>query len=397
VSHQNLHDLRIAKRADLPATIASSIESASDAGLSFVISDEPGISRVPGKRGFRYYDCKGKTVRDAAVLERIRSLVIPPNWKDVWICRHANGHLQATGRDVKNRKQYRYHPRYRAVREETKYGKMILFGRMLRLIRKRVEHDLALPGLPKEKVLATVVRLMDLAHLRVGNEEYARQNQSFGLTTMQDRHVEIAGSTIHFQFRGKSGKMHALDLRDRQLASVVRRCRDLPGYELFQYIDEEGAPVAIDSGMVNQYLRETTNEDITAKDFRTWHGTVHAAELLAACAEAASETEAKRNVVAAIKAVAERLGNRPATCRKYYVHPAVVDLYVAGKLAVPMTAQAQESKADGLTASERCVLNVLLAAASPDSHRVPAKRHSRRGPVEMADPALRRSAPKPAA
>jgi DNA topoisomerase-1 len=346
----------------------SSNESASDAGLSYVTGKEPGISRIPCNSGFRYCDSSGKAVRDRAILRRIQSLVIPPKWRDVWICRDPNGHLQATGRDFRNRKQYRYHPRYREVREQTKFEKLILFGRMLPLIRRKVEHGLSLPGLPKERVLATVIRLMDLTNIRVGNEEYARQNQSFGLTTMRDRHVEIAGSKLHFQFRGKSGKMHTLDLQNRRLAAIVKHCRDLPGYELFQYVDEDGAHVALDSGMVNHYLRETMGEDITAKDFRTWHGTVHAAERLGACGASPTETEAKRNIVAAIKAVAQRLGNRPATCRKYYVHPIVLELYVTGVLTEYMTATPRVRNLAGLAPSERCVLEILRAGGRKRPH-----------------------------
>jgi DNA topoisomerase I len=338
---------------------ASPIESASDARLSYVTDRQPGISRVPAGKGFRYYNSRGKLVRVPAVLRRIQSLVIPPAWKDVWICSNPQGHLQATGRDARNRKQYRYHPRYRAAREETKYGKLILFGRTLPRIRRKVLHDLSLPGLPEEKVLATVVRLMDLAQIRVGNEEYARENQSYSLTTMRNRHVEINGSRLHFQFKGKSGKVHVHDLEDRRLAAIVKRSRDLPGYELFQYLDERGAHVPLESGMVNRYLRETTGEDITAKDFRTWHGTVYAAQQLGACGAASTKTEAKRNVVAATKAVAGRLGNRPATCRKHYIHPAVLELYEAGRLDSYMSAKPTGRELHGLDACERCVLKIL--------------------------------------
>jgi DNA topoisomerase-1 len=338
---------------------ASPIESASDARLSYVTDQRPGISRVRAGKGFRYYDSRGRLVRDPAVLRRIQSLVIPPAWKDVWICPEPRGHLQATGRDARNRKQYRYHPLYRAAREETKYGKLVAFGRTLPRIRRKVRHDLALPGLPEEKVLATVVRLMDLAQIRIGNEEYARENQSYGLTTMRNRHVKINGSTIHFEFKGKSGKTHVLDLQDRRLAAIVKRSRDLPGYELFQYLDERGAHIPLESGMVNRYLRETTGEDITAKDFRTWHGTVQAAQELGACGAASNKTEAKRNVVAATKAVAGRLGNRPATCRKHYIHPAVLELYEAGRLDGYMSAKTTGQKLHGLDPCERCVLKIL--------------------------------------
>ena len=342
---------------------ASPVESASDAGLSYVTGREPGISRRRWRKTFRYFDANEKLIRDPAILRRIQSLVIPPNWQDVLICKDSNGHLQATGRDARNRKQYRYHADYRSIREETKYEKMILFGRMLPVIRRKVKEDLSLPGLPKEKVLATVVRLMDMAHIRVGNEEYAKQNQSFGLTTMRDRHVDIGGSRIQFQFRGKSGKMHVLDLRDKQLAAIVKRCKDLPGYELFQFLDEEGSHVPVTSGMVNDYLREATGEDITAKDFRTRHGTVHAAEELELCGADETESEAKRNVVQAIKSVAELLRNRPATCRKYYVHPVVVELYLKGNLATHLTVRRSNRNSQGLARLERCILRILLSTS----------------------------------
>jgi DNA topoisomerase I len=277
--------------------------------------------------------------------------------------RESAGHLQATGRDARGRKQYRYHAKCRAVREETKFDKLTVFGSLLPRIRRRVKHDLALPGLPQDKVVATVVRLMDLAHIRVGNEEYARENHSFGLTTLRDRHVKIKGSHLRFEFRGKSGQLQVVDLEDRRLARIVKRSRDLPGYELFQYLDESGAKVKVDSDMVNQYLRDASGADVTAKDFRTWHGKVHAAEELGACGTARNVTEAKKNVVPAIKKVAGRLGNRPATCRKHYVHPMVVDLYQTGELAEYLSVR--PGKATGLDGCERCVLKMLEAAESP--------------------------------
>ena len=345
-----------------PAPSESAIDSAIEAGLRYVTDRSPGISRHRSGRGFRYFDSNGKQVKNADVLGRIRSLVIPPNWREVWICRDQRGHLQATGRDARNRKQYRYHAKYRAVREETKFQKMIAFGQTLPTIRRRVEHDLSLPGLPREKVVATVVRLMDVAHIRVGNEEYARQNRSFGLTTMRDRHVEIEGATMHFQFRGKSGKEHSIELQDKRLANIVKRCQDIPGYELFQYVDENGRHAGLDSGMVNEYLRETAGEDLTAKDFRTWHGTVCAAEQLRAC-EFKNERELKTNVVAAVQIVAEHLGNRPATCRKYYVHPAILELYASRRLKSYMAKHRGKHNLRGLASTERCVLRILLETA----------------------------------
>ena len=260
---------------------------------------------------------------------------------------------------MRNRKQYLYHPRYRSVREESKYDKLLAFGTALPRIRQKVHHDLSLPGMPAEKVVATVVRLMDLVQIRVGNDEYARENQSYGLTTMRNRHVKIKGSQLHFQFKGKSGKLHEIDLHDQKLAAIVRRSRDLPGYELFQYLDEHGDHVAIDSGMVNQYLRDITGQDITAKDFRTWHGTVRAAQQLGACGTPSTRPEAKRNVVAATKAVAGALGNRAAVCRKHYIHPIVLELYEGGRLAGYMKAKADRARSNGLNNCERCVLQIL--------------------------------------
>ena len=345
-----------------PEPTPSPVESASDVHLSYVTDRRPGISRVRSGKGWRYYDVEGALIRDRAVLERIRLLVIPPAWTDVWICPSARGHLQATGRDARGRKQYRYHARYRAVREETKYEKLVTFGHCLPGIRRRVKRDLKLPGLPENKVLATVVRLLDLTHIRVGNDEYARENQTFGLTTLRDRHVRIEGSGLTFQFNGKSGKAHRIDVRDKQLARIVKRSRDLPGYELFQYLDESGARVAVESGMVNRYLRDAAGRDITAKDFRTWHGTVCAAQQLSLCGPASSKTEQKRNVVAATKAVSARLGNRPATCRKHYIHPAVLEMYEEGCLHRRMTVNAARRAQRGLEPVERCVLKLLEAA-----------------------------------
>jgi DNA topoisomerase-1 len=343
----------------LPQTVPSPVQSAVDSRLSYVTDRRPGITRVASGKRFRYYDPRGRLIRDRATLARIEALVIPPAWTDVWICPTPGGHLQATGRDARGRKQYRYHPRYRAAREETKYEKLVAFGHCLPRIRRRVRRDLRLPGLPEDKVIATVVRLMDVTNIRIGNQEYARENQSFGLTTLRDRHVRVNGSHIHFHFNGKSGKTHAIDVNDRQLARIVKRSRDLPGYELFQYLDEKGDHVALESGMVNRYLREAAGRDITAKDFRTWHGTVCAAQNLSLCGPASSETQAKRNVVAAIKAVSERLGNRPATCRKHYIHPVVVSMYEGGKLHDQMETQASRPSATGLDPAERCVLKLL--------------------------------------
>jgi DNA topoisomerase-1 len=258
--------------------------------------------------------------------------VIPPAWTDVWICPLPNGHIQATARDVKGRKQYRYHARWREVRDENKYDRMIAFGEALPALRKRTDGDLAQPGLPRTKILATVVRLLELTLIRVGNEEYARANASYGLTTLRSGHVAISGTTLKFRFRGKSAKTHEIEISDRRLAAVVKRCQALPGHELFQYLDEEGRRQSIDSADVNDYLRESMGEEFTAKDFRTWAGSVLAARTLSAMTVGESEGERKGGVVEAIKVVAKRLGNTPATCRKHYVHPAVIDAFLSGKL-----------------------------------------------------------------
>jgi DNA topoisomerase-1 len=286
----------------------------------------------------------------SADLARIRALVIPPAWTDVWICPDPRGHLQATGRDARGRKQYRYHPRWREVRDEDKYGRLHEFGRVLPSIRRRVARDLGRPGLPREKVLAAVVKLLETTFIRVGNDEYARQNRSFGLTTMRDAHVRVSGSTVRFLFRGKSGVAHELELDDRRLARIVKQCRDLPGQDLFQYVDGSGAVVDVGSGDVNAYLKELTGTDFTSKDFRTWAGTVLAAKLLCSCGPSPSATAAKRTIAGAIDEVARRLGNTRAVCRKCYVHPSVIDAYLDGSITRAMGKP---------TASEEAILRLL--------------------------------------
>jgi DNA topoisomerase I len=317
---------------DQPSVIAANADSAKAAGLRYVSDSKPGIQRKRRGSGFRYVDAAGKPLHDKQTLARIKSLVIPPAWTDVWICPIPNGHLQATGRDARGRKQSRYHPRWRQVRDETKYEHMVSFGKALPIIRERVQHDLALFGLPRPKILATIVRLMETTYIRVGNQEYARQNKSYGLTTLRGKHVEVHGSAITFTFPGKSGVRHAIGLEDRRLARIVQRCQDLPGYELFQYLDADGECHKVDSTDVNDYLREMTGQDFTAKDFRTWAGTVLTCAELQALEVFESETQAKKNVVQAIKAVSALLGNTPSVCRKCYVHPAVVECYMTGEL-----------------------------------------------------------------
>ena len=305
-------------------------ESAQAAGLRYVTDTKPGIRRVRCGKGFRYTAPGGGTIHDEATLRRIRSLVIPPAWSGVWICTIPNGHLQATGRDARGRKQSRYHPRWREVRDETKYERMVQFAQILPAIRERVKAHLALPNLSRQKVLAAIVSLMEQTHIRVGNQEYAKENGSYGLTTLRNKHVEVHGSQVTFSFQGKSKVHHTVSLQDRRLARVIKQCEELPGYELFQYIDENGERHAIDSSDVNEYLREVTGQHFTAKDFRTWAGSVLACDLLRSMGAFESVTQAKKNVVAAIKAVALKLGNTPAVCKKCYVHPAVLEAYFGG-------------------------------------------------------------------
>jgi DNA topoisomerase-1 len=317
-------------------------------GLRYVSDARPGFTREPAADGFRYRDTEGALIRDEAVLARIRKLAIPPAWTDVWICSWENGHIQATGRDAKRRKQYRYHPRWRSVRDEAKYERMLSFGKALPKIRAQVDAALRLPGLPREKVLATVVYLLQATMMRIGNEEYARHNKSFGLTTLRDRHVRIDGRAVEFRFRGKSGVAHAIKVDDPRLARIIRRMRDLPGQELFQYVDDDGQQCSVDSADVNDYLREITGEDFTAKDFRTWSGTVLAALALQEYEKFDSQAQAKRNVVQAIESVAERLGNTPAICRKCYVHPAIIESYLDGTMRDALRQRAREELESGL-------------------------------------------------
>ena len=313
--------------------LEDSIRSAKAAGLHYVLDLAPGIARKgQGKRAC-YLRPNGTVIWEQACLKRIRSLVIPPAWTDVWICPDPQGHLQATGRDVRGRKQYRYHPHWNHVRNETKYDRMLTFGRLLPCIRRRVATDLRRSGLPRDKILATVVRLLEATLIRIGNEEYARTNESFGLTTLRDRHVKVKGSTLRFEFRGKSGIRHSVDITDRRLARIVKQSQDLPGYELFQYIDEEGTRRCITSSDVNGYLQRVAGQEFTAKDFRTWAGTVLAARALREYeGQCESLTKAKRNVAAAIGAVAMQLGNTKAVCRKCYVHPEILQAYLDGTL-----------------------------------------------------------------
>lgn len=348
--------------ADLAALPIEPIDSARAAGLRYVNDDSPGFRRQAAGKLFRYLDTEGKALRDRAHLARIQSLAIPPAWKDVWICPTASGHLQATGRDARGRKQHRYHLRWREVRDETKFTRLIAFARALSEIRKQLARDLKLPGLSRRKVLATVVKLLEVSLIRVGNDEYARKNHSYGLTTLRDHHVRVSGSRLRFLFKGKSGKKHSIDIADPRLAKIVKKCQDLPGQEIFQYFDDAGKQQDVKSEDVNEYLREITGRDFTAKDFRTWAGTVLAAMALQEFEKFDTQTQAKRNVLRAIEAVAERLGNTPAICRKCYVHPMLLDAYMDGALLQTLHQRAQEqwnSSVSKLRPEEAAVLALL--------------------------------------
>jgi DNA topoisomerase-1 len=310
---------------------AEGLSAAREAGRRYVTDAMPGIRRERTGETFRYIGPDGKPVTEAATLRRIEALAVPPAWTNVWICASPRGHIQATGRDAKGRKVYRYHERWREVRSTTKYHRMVAFGEALPLIRQRVDQDLARRGLPREKVLATVVRLLEMTHIRVGNEEYVRENGSFGLTTLRNQHIDISGSTLRFQFRGKSGKHHVVDVQNPRLARIIRRCQEIPGHELFQYLEGEEHHT-IESDDVNDYLRTISGQDFTAKDFRTWAGTILAARALIEMEIPESDTHGKKNVAHAVKSVASQLGNTPTVCRTSYIHPAIIDAYLDGSL-----------------------------------------------------------------
>ncbi len=308
------------------------VAAARSAGLDYVTDASPGIRRKRVGRGFAYYDLDGRLITDRAARKRFRSLAIPPAWTDVWICPNPTGHLQVTARDARGRKQYRYHPRFRAVRDESKFGRMLTFSQALPAIREYVERDLRRRGLPRDKVLATVVWLLERTLFRVGSDEYARANRSFGLTTLRRRHVQVSGDRLRFEFRGKSGVVRSTSIADRRIASIVQRCQELPGQELFKYLDADGKRQTVDSGDINLYLRRVSRREVTAKDFRTWAGTMLAATALRDLGPADSERMARRNVILAVDRVAERLGNTRAVCRRYYIHPAIIDAYHRGRV-----------------------------------------------------------------
>lgn len=334
-------------------------DAAKSAGLRYVSDDVPGIRRVTRGKRFAYIDIDGKEIRDETQLQRIKALAVPPAYVDVWICPLENGHIQATGRDARGRKQYRYHTRWREVRDENKYGRMIEFAKQLPKIRDKISRDLALTGLPRQKVLATVVELLQTTAIRIGNDEYAKANQSYGLTTLRNTHVKVTGSGVRFTFRGKSGVRHAIDLRDKRLARIIRQCQDLPGQQLFTYLDDDGESRVIDSSEVNAYIRDISGDDFSAKDFRTWLGTVACAEFLAQEQPAESQGERKSRVASVIREVAKRLANTPAVCRKCYVHPDVIGTYMdEGKMP------SRRGRAiEGLTREECSVLALLRERA----------------------------------
>src|SRR5438552_3620365 len=341
-----------------------SAEAAEEAGLHYVSDDRPGYTRRANNGEFEYLDTEGKTIGDEQRLLRIKRLAIPPAWTDVWICPSPNGHIQATGRDARGRKQYRYHDRWREMRDENKFGRLADFAKVLPKVRRRVARDIRLADLPREKVLATVVRLLERTFIRIGNEEYARENKSFGLTTIKNRHVTVKGPHLRFRFRGKSGRQHEVDMTDRRIAKIVSKCQDLPGQDLFQYVTDEGEVRSITSQDVNDYLREMTNENFTAKDFRTWAGTVLAAIALNAQAGFETKTQAKANVKTAVCDVAELLGNTPAICRKCYVHPAIVKAYLSGRQIPGLGEAIKNANNIDLRAVERTIHKFIRAQGS---------------------------------
>lgn len=372
-------------------------DAAETAGLRYVSDEEPGIRRKKSGKGFTYTGPDGRKVDGKATLERIRSLAIPPAYTDVWICAKANGHLQATGRDAKGRKQYRYHPAFREVRESTKYEHMLEFARGLPAIRKTIDEHMSLRGLPREKVLATVVHLLENTLIRVGNADYVRQNKSYGLTTLRDPHVTVERGELRFQFKGKSGKTWRLQVKDRRIARIVKACQDLPGQDLFQYLDEDGEQQSITSADVNAYLKEITGSEITAKDFRTWAGTVLAALALAEFEAFDSDAKAKKNIRAAIEKVSARLGNTPSICRKCYVHPEVFASYLDGGLLLDIKEEIETELREDLSSlkpEEAAVLALLEQRISREvetqaEKKTPKKRRASSGRRHKAQPEMR--------
>lgn len=345
----------VARAIEPDEAIPPNASDAERAGLEYVSDEEPGLRRRRSGKGFIYLDTSGKMLRDPYDAARIRALAIPPAWTDVWICASDNGHLQATGRDAKGRKQYRYHADFIAIRDSAKYERLVEFAKALATARETISKQMALSGLPREKVLATIVHLLDITLIRVGNDSYARDNNSYGITTLRNSHVKVAGGELRFQFKGKSGKSWRVTMRNRRVAKIIRSCQDLPGQHLFQYLDESGNALRVTSTDVNEYLRALTGREVTAKDFRTWAGTVLAANLLHEIGRPDSATAAKRQIRAALHHVAGRLGNTIAICRKCYVHPSVLETYAAGELRLRKLA----SKDGALRPEEAATLRFL--------------------------------------
>ena len=338
--------------------------SAVAAGLRYVSDSMPGIRRHRHGRGFTYVGPDGDVIRGRDALKRFKSLVIPPAWTDVWICPHEDGHLQVTARDARGRKQYRYHPRFRQHRDGTKFERMFELSDVLWKIRERVESDIELPGLARDKIMATVVWLLETTLIRVGSDEYRKSNKSFGLTTLRRRHVAVVGSEMRFEFRGKSGVQHAVSVADKRIARIVQRCQELRGEELFKYIDDEGKRQTVDAEDVNAYLQDITGREITAKDFRTWAGTMLVAETLRAVGPAETKREAEKNIVAAVDVTAKRLGNTRSVCRKYYIHPALIEAYLEGSVLEPLPERkwnARKTRGPVLRQHETDVLAFLKA------------------------------------
>jgi DNA topoisomerase-1 len=363
--------------------VDQNIRAARDAGLVYVTDDSPGIHRRRSGGGFVYVNDTGKAIKDPLTIHRIQSLAIPPAYREVWICANPRGHIQAVGRDDRGRKQYRYHEKWREVRDETKYGRMMAFAAALPKIRRATARHLKLRGLPRRKVLAAVVRIMEQTLIRVGNDEYAKNNHSFGLTTLQDKHARIAGGKIHFDFRGKSGVDHEIDVNDARLAHIAKQCQGLPGQELFQYVDDKGKVTDIGSSDVNDYLREIAGEDFTAKDFRTWAGTVLAAQALEELSTFDSKAQAKRNMLKAVESVAAKLGNTRAVCRKCYIHPEIFDAYLEGGLRenLAQRAAAMARSLHQLRPEEAAVLALLRRRLGGKSKRTNGARAGSKEPT----------------
>jgi DNA topoisomerase-1 len=352
----------VTKASNRNGTEVASDESAAaaeEAGLQYVSDDRPGYRRRTKGKGFEYLDTEGKRIRDERRLLRIKRLAVPPAWTDVWICPSPSGHIQATGRDARRRKQYRYHERWREIRDENKFGRLAAFAQALPKIRRRIGQDMKLPGMSRRKVLATTVRLLERTFMRIGNEEYARENKSFGLTTIRNRHVSVKGAHLRFRFRGKSGRQHEVNLTDRRIAKIILKCQDLPGQDLFQYLTDNGDVQNVTSQDVNDYLREISGDNFTAKEFRTWAGTVLAAIALSMQGTSQTKKQAMARVKTAVCAVAQLLGNTPAICRKCYVHPAVVEAYLAGTRITGFNGTVRRRDRVNLRAAERAVIKLL--------------------------------------